>query len=70
MIDISNIFNVPVALIPAKKGHAIMINRDGSHVYSCQHKWDGVVLNRPYAGNLGLCIYCGQECYIGIIDNE
>ncbi len=32
----------------------------------CEHVWDGVLLNRPYAGNLGLCKLCGAEFYIAL----
>lgn len=35
---------------------------------ACNHEWDGVILNRPYAANLGLCKHCGQECYAASIE--
>lgn len=34
----------------------------------CKHEWDGVLINRAYAGNLGLCKHCGQECYVGLVE--
>ena len=32
----------------------------------CKHEWDGILLNRAYAGNRGLCRLCGAECYIAL----
>jgi IS1 family transposase len=43
-----------------------MIENYGSN---CRHEWDGKLLNRPYAGNLGLCKHCGTECFVAI-NNE
>ena len=37
---------------------------------TCEHVWDGVLLKRPYAGNLGLCKKCGVECYIIGLNNQ
>ncbi len=34
---------------------------------ACNHEWDGVTLSRPYAGNLGFCKHCGEECYVASI---
>ncbi len=36
----------------------------GAPETKCNHEWDGVLLNRPYAGNMGLCKRCGEECYV------
>ena len=30
----------------------------------CQHEWDGVLLEEPINGNLGLCKHCGEDCFV------
>ncbi len=33
---------------------------------TCNHEWDGILLNSAKAANLGLCKHCGEECYVAL----
>jgi hypothetical protein len=50
------------------KEHVIVNESQLEHIemHHCNHEWDGVLLNRPYGGNFGLCKHCGTECYIAL----